>query len=38
VASLDLAQRDDWLELFPFLATRRPDTYGPLIAGGLAER
>ena len=36
VASLDLAQRDDWLELFPFLTTRRPDTYGPLIAGGPA--
>lgn len=32
VASLDLAQRDDWLELFPFLATRRPDTYGSLAA------
>ncbi|MBI5028602.1 MAG: hydrolase, partial [Actinobacteria bacterium] len=30
VASLDLAQRDDWLTLFPFLATRRPDTYGSL--------
>lgn len=32
VADLDLAQRKDWLELFPFLATRRPDTYS-----GLAE-
>jgi N-carbamoylputrescine amidase len=30
VASLDLAQRDDWLALFPFLTTRRPDTYGSL--------
>jgi N-carbamoylputrescine amidase len=30
VASLDLTQRDDWLELFPFLTTRRPDTYAPL--------
>ena len=30
VATLDLAQRDDWLDLFPFLATRRPDTYGSL--------
>ncbi len=30
VASLDLAQRDDWLTLFPFLATRRPDTYASL--------
>jgi N-carbamoylputrescine amidase len=26
----DLDQRRDWLELFPFLATRRPDAYGPL--------
>lgn len=31
VADLDLDQRSDWLELFPFLATRRPDTYGALI-------
>ncbi len=31
VADLDLAQRDDWLDLFPFLATRRPDTYGALV-------
>ncbi|WP_425460958.1 nitrilase-related carbon-nitrogen hydrolase [Lacisediminihabitans profunda] len=30
VADLDLAQRADWLDLFPFLATRRPDTYGSL--------
>ena len=30
VADLDLAQRDDWLELFPFLATRRPDSYAAL--------
>ena len=30
VATLDLAQRADWLALFPFLTTRRPDTYGPL--------
>jgi N-carbamoylputrescine amidase len=30
VTDLDLAQRDDWLALFPFLATRRPDTYGML--------
>lgn len=30
VADLDLAQGKDWMELFPFLATRRPDTYGPL--------
>lgn len=27
VADLDLDQRRDWLELFPFLATRRPDAY-----------
>jgi N-carbamoylputrescine amidase len=30
VADLDLDQRRDWLDLFPFLATRRPDTYGAL--------
>jgi len=30
VADLDLDQRRDWLELFPFLATRRPDAYGLL--------
>lgn len=30
VADLDLAQRKDWLELFPFLATRRPDSYSGL--------
>ncbi len=27
VADLDLDQRKDWLELFPFLETRRPDAY-----------
>lgn len=27
VADLDLDQRQDWLELFPFLTTRRPDIY-----------
>ncbi|WP_249011558.1 nitrilase-related carbon-nitrogen hydrolase [Conexibacter sp. DBS9H8] len=32
VADLDLDQRGDWLELFPFLRTRRPDAYGPLVA------
>lgn len=32
VADLDLAARDDWLALFPFLTTRRPDTYTPLVA------
>jgi N-carbamoylputrescine amidase len=31
VADLDLDQRRDWLELFPFLTTRRPDAYDPLI-------
>jgi N-carbamoylputrescine amidase len=30
VADLDLGQREDWLALFPFLSTRRPDTYGIL--------
>ena len=30
VADLDLDRRTDWLELFPFLTTRRPDAYGPL--------
>jgi N-carbamoylputrescine amidase len=30
VAELDLDQRRDWLELFPFFATRRPDTYSSL--------
>ncbi|MGW0162235.1 nitrilase-related carbon-nitrogen hydrolase [Mycobacterium sp. NPDC003323] len=32
VADLDLDQRRDWLELFPFLLTRRPDSYGSLSA------
>ncbi len=30
IAELDLDQRRDWLELFPFLLTRRPDTYEAL--------
>ncbi len=30
VADLDLDQCQDWLELFPFNATRRPDAYAPL--------
>ncbi|MFF8828596.1 carbon-nitrogen hydrolase [Streptomyces sp. NPDC015131] len=30
VAELDLDARRDWLELFPFLTTRRPDAYAPL--------
>jgi N-carbamoylputrescine amidase len=33
VADLDLDQRKDWLALFPFLTTRRPDTYEPLTKG-----
>jgi N-carbamoylputrescine amidase len=32
VADLDLDQRRDWLELFPFLRTRRPDAYGSLVS------
>ncbi|MGH2928919.1 MAG: nitrilase-related carbon-nitrogen hydrolase [Solirubrobacteraceae bacterium] len=32
VADLDLDQRRDWLELFPFLTTRRPDAYASLTA------
>jgi N-carbamoylputrescine amidase len=32
VADLDLDQRRDWLELFPFLLTRRPDSYSRLTA------
>ncbi|MCG8655693.1 nitrilase-related carbon-nitrogen hydrolase [Yimella sp. NH-Cas1] len=30
VADLDLAQGKDWIDLFPFLSTRRPDTYASL--------
>lgn len=30
VADLDLDQRRDWLDLFPFFATRRPESYSPL--------
>lgn len=32
VAELDLNQRKDWLTLFPFHETRRPDTYSALLA------
>jgi N-carbamoylputrescine amidase len=32
VSDLDLAQREDWLALFPFFATRRPDSYAGLTA------
>jgi N-carbamoylputrescine amidase len=31
VADLDLGQRADWLALFPFLQTRRPDAYAKLV-------
>jgi N-carbamoylputrescine amidase len=34
VADLDLDARHDWLRLFPFFHTRRPDTYSPLTAEG----
>ena len=34
VADLDLDQRRDWLELFPFLTTRRPDAYATLAEHG----
>jgi N-carbamoylputrescine amidase len=39
VADLDLDQRQDWLELFPLLATRRPDAYSGLTEdpGGAAD-
>ncbi len=38
VADLDLDQRRDWLELFPFLTTRRPSQYAPLVAERAAAR
>jgi len=34
VADLDLDQRRDWLALFPFLRTRRPDMYSTLTRRG----
>lgn len=34
VADLHLDYKRDWLNLFPFFTTRRPDMYGPLIATG----
>ncbi|HTX31509.1 MAG TPA: nitrilase-related carbon-nitrogen hydrolase [Solirubrobacteraceae bacterium] len=34
VADLDLDQRQDWLELFPFLRTRRPEAYAKLTEPG----
>ncbi|MEC7570309.1 MAG: nitrilase-related carbon-nitrogen hydrolase, partial [Pseudomonadota bacterium] len=30
VAEIDLGHRQDWLQLFPFFATRRPETYDTL--------
>lgn len=30
VAEIDIVQRRDWLQLFPFFGTRRPDTYSAL--------
>ena len=30
LATIGTVERD-WLALFPFLSTRRPDTYGPLV-------
>ena len=38
IADLDLDQRRDWLDLFPFFATRRPDTYGLLTQGVVNPR
>jgi N-carbamoylputrescine amidase len=32
VVDLDLDARRDWLALFPFLGTRRPDAYEPLVS------
>jgi N-carbamoylputrescine amidase len=37
VADLDLDARRDWLDLFPMLATRRPDAYGPLTRPDASE-
>lgn len=31
VADLDLDQKRDWLELFPFFETRQPQTYGEIV-------
>jgi N-carbamoylputrescine amidase len=35
VADLDVDQREDWLTLFPFLTTRRPDAYASLADPGV---
>ncbi|KJE23013.1 putative amidohydrolase [Frankia torreyi] len=37
VADLDLDQRRDWLALFPFLTTRRPDAYAGLAEPGAGD-
>ena len=37
VADLDLDERHDWLELFPFLSTRRPEAYGSLTEDTRAD-
>jgi N-carbamoylputrescine amidase len=37
VADLDLDQRRDWLTLFPFLTTRRPETYAALLEQTVAR-
>ncbi len=31
IADLDLDQRRDWLQAFPMLSLRRPDSYGALV-------
>ena len=38
VAEIDLGQREDWLTLFPFFATRRPDTYSALTESRVNPR
>ena len=38
VAEIDLGQREDWLTLFPFFATRRPDTYSALTESRVNHR
>jgi N-carbamoylputrescine amidase len=38
VADLDLDQRGDWLELFPFLTTRRPEAYAGLVEPRAEDR
>lgn len=38
VADLDLDQRRDSLELFPFLTTRRPDAHGAPAEPALGEQ